>query len=132
MVALLEAAKEARKNAYAPYSGYKVGAAVLDDRGRIHPGCNVESASFGATICAERSAVARMIAEGGKEVKAVAVLTQDGGTPCGICLQVLSEFVKDPTKLEIFCAATDESQKTFKLSELMPQPFRKDEDRKSV
>lgn len=127
MLALLKAASEASMNAHAPYSGYKVGAAVLDERGRIHAGCNVENASFGATICAERNAVACMIADGGKEVRAVAVLTQDGGTPCGICLQVLSEFVKDPAKVEVTCAATDGSQKTFKLSELMPLPFRTDE-----
>ena len=124
MLALLDAAKEAREHAYAPYSSYKVGAAVLDDRGRIHSGCNVENASFGATLCAERNAIAAMVSEGGKEVRAVAVLTQDGGTPCGICLQVLSEFVKEPGRVEVLCAATDGSSKTFKLSELMPLPFK--------
>ena len=124
MLALLDAAKEARQNAYAPYSGYKVGAAVLDDRGRIHSGCNVENASFGATICAERAAVANMIAEGGKKIKAAAVLTEDGGTPCGLCLQVLNEFAADPAGVEVLCAATDGTQRTFKLSELMPHPFK--------
>jgi cytidine deaminase len=124
MLALLDAAKQARQNAYAPYSGYNVGAAVLDDRGRIHSGCNVENASFGATICAERAAVANMIAEGGKKIKAAAVLTEDGGTPCGLCLQVLSEFAADPAAVEVLCAATNGTQRTFKLSELMPHPFK--------
>ncbi len=85
------AALAARERAYAPYSGYAVGAAVLTDAG-IFYGCNVENASYGLCNCAERTAVFTAVAQGAREVQLVAVATDDGGSPCGACRQVLSEF----------------------------------------
>jgi cytidine deaminase len=123
---LVAAAKAAREAAYTPYSGYAVGAAVQDERNRIHRGCNVENASFGATICAERNAVASMVAHGGRSIAAVAVVTADGGVPCGMCLQVLAEFAPATEQVEVICVAMDGSSRTFKLSDLLPHAFRSD------
>ncbi|AIE86455.1 cytidine deaminase [Fimbriimonas ginsengisoli] len=92
---LVRKAAEVRQRAYAPYSGYTVGAAIEDRDGRIWTGVNVENVSFGATICAERSAVVAMIGDGGREISRIAVVTRDGSPPCGMCLQVLSEFAAD-------------------------------------
>ncbi len=91
-------ARRAADRAYAPYSGFKVGAAVLDDRGRVYAGCNVENASYGLTVCAERNAVARAVCAGAKSLQAVLVFT---GTekltpPCGACLQVIAELGDNP------------------------------------
>ncbi|MGB0934789.1 MAG: cytidine deaminase [Alphaproteobacteria bacterium] len=88
-------AKEATNNAYAPYSKFRVGAAVLTEDGEIFKGCNVENASYGGTICAERSAIVSAISQRGKiKIKAIAVATgqETPGAPCGICRQVISEF----------------------------------------
>src|SRR5438132_129534 len=85
-----------RERAYAPYSKYQVGAALLGQSGRIYTGCNVENAAYPECICAERSAVVKAISEGERRFSAVAVATQDGrGTPCGACRQVLAEFATD-------------------------------------
>lgn len=91
---LIAAAQASRARAHAPYSRYRVGAALLTRSGGIHAGCNVENASYGATLCAERSAVAVMVAAGGVDPVACAVVTAGPrpGAPCGICRQVLSEF----------------------------------------
>lgn len=89
---LAAAALAARERAYAPYSGYQVGAAVLTDQGQIIAGCNVENASYGLSNCAERTAIFAAVAGGARAIHAVAVATDDGGTPCGACRQVLSEF----------------------------------------
>lgn len=89
---LLEVAANMRDFAYAPYSGYRVGAALLASSGNVYGGCNVENASYGLSICAERAAVAKAVSEGDAEVVAIAVVTEDGGTPCGACRQVLIEF----------------------------------------
>jgi cytidine deaminase len=94
---LIEAAIIAREQAYAPYSGYKVGAALLVESGRIYTGCNVENASYGATICAERVAAVKAISEGERQFKMLAIVA-DGvapGSPCGICRQFLFEFSPD-------------------------------------
>lgn len=94
---LLELAAQAREKAYVPYSQYKVGAALLAKSGRIYTGCNVENASYGATICAERTAVVKAVSEGEREFEALAVVV-DGpkpSSPCGICRQVLAEFGTD-------------------------------------
>jgi cytidine deaminase len=120
---LFEAASGARSNAYAPYSGYSVGAALLDEQGRVHIGCNVENISYGATICAERSAVLRMVAEGGKSVRSIAVATKDGGTPCGMCLQVLAEFTEAPDELEVHVLDEAGKSTSYTLSELLPHGF---------
>src|SRR3954467_6849884 len=94
---LLDAAKAASKRSYCPYSKFRVGAAVLGGSGAIHSGCNVENASYGLTICAERAALARAIAEGETEIRAVAIYTPTSKPtgPCGACRQVLNEFGHD-------------------------------------
>ena len=91
-LALVDAALAARRRAYAPYSGYPVGAAVLCRDGTIVPGCNVENAAYPATICAERVALTAAVAQGQRDLVAIAVATRDGGTPCGICRQVMAEL----------------------------------------
>jgi len=90
--ALAHAAAKARLSAYAPYSKFLVGAALLANDGTIITGCNVENASFGATCCAERTAIFKAVSSGIKEFKAIAVSLLGGGTPCGICRQVINEF----------------------------------------
>ena len=89
---LIAAAIDARQWAYAPYSEYAVGAALLSASGRIYEGVNVENAAYPMTICAERVAVFRAISEGERDFKAIAVVTRNGGAPCGACRQVLAEF----------------------------------------
>src|SRR5580692_6453245 len=118
-----EAAREARAQAYAPYSRYRVGASVLTRTGRVYAGCNVENATFGATICAERSAIAAMVAAGDRDPVACVVVTGGPrpGSPCGICRQVLAEFARDMT---ISLVAEDArrrvvSRKTVRLSKLL-------------
>lgn len=93
--ALIKAARQVRQTAYAPYSNYRVGAAVLAEDGRIYTGVNIENASYGLTICAERAAVADMVTSGQRHILAVAVCTSNAVTPCGACRQVLSEFAGD-------------------------------------
>ena len=92
---LLQAAIEVRQRAYAPYSNYLVGAAILVDNGRIFTGVNVENASYGLTNCAERTAVFKAVSEGYKTIYAVVVATENAGSPCGACRQVLAEFAGD-------------------------------------
>jgi cytidine deaminase len=92
---LVRRAIEARENAYAPYSSYKVGAALLSKSGRVYTGGNVENAVYPLTICAERAAVAWAVSEGEREFVALAVATENAGPPCGSCRQVLREFGKD-------------------------------------
>lgn len=92
---LIAAAVEARKQAYAPYSHYAVGAALLAENGRFYTGCNVENASYGLTICAERTAVVKMVSEGVRQIEAIVVCTENAGSPCGACRQVLAEFAGD-------------------------------------
>lgn len=125
---LIAAARQARARAYAPYSHYAVGAALVTRAGRIHAGCNVENATYGAALCAERSAIAQMVASGDRDPRAVVVVTAGPkpGTPCGICRQVLAEFARDAT---IVMIAEDESgrvvgRKSARLSALLPQAFR--------
>ncbi len=119
--ALLIAAQSARANAYAPYSGYAVGAAVQDESGRIFAGANVENVSFGATLCAERSAIAHMVAAGGKQVRALVVVTQDGGSPCGICRQVLAEFADADC---VVISVNEQGTTTqWRFSQLLPFAF---------
>ena len=89
---LVAAAQSARSRAHAPYSNYFVGAAVLTNDGEIIQGCNVENASYGGTICAERVALTSAIAQGKRELRAIAVVTVDGASPCGLCRQVMMEL----------------------------------------
>ena len=122
---LLEAARTARNHAYAPHSHYPVGAAVRTGDGRIFSGCNVENASHGLTSCAERNAVFAAVAAGAAIIRAVVVVTENGGSPCGACRQVLAEFApKDPDKLKIFCAnARGKIILETTIAELLPFAF---------
>lgn len=120
---LINQALIARAFAYAPYSQYEVGAAVLVDEDQIYSGCNVENASLGLSVCAERVAIFNAIASGMKHVKAVAVATRDGGTPCGACRQVISEFADDPTQCLILMVQSEQEWEMSTLAELLPKPF---------
>lgn len=124
---LVQRAKAVRENAHAPYSRYLVGAAIATKSGRIFEGCNVENASFGATICAERGAIMQMIAAGEREPIACAVVTGDdeGASPCGICRQVLSEFAEDMPIVLVGLGARDgELGRVVQLADLLPLAFR--------
>jgi cytidine deaminase len=92
---LVEAARQARQWAYTPYSHYQVGAALLTASGKVYVGVNIENASYSATICAERVAAVKAISEGERQFTAIAVVTDKGGMPCGVCRQFLSEFGLD-------------------------------------
>jgi cytidine deaminase len=118
---LVRRAREVMKNAYAPYSKFHVGAAIEAADGTIHVGCNVENASYGLTICAERMAVGAAVAAGKRSLKRVAVATavEPPATPCGACRQLLAEFGLD---LEII-AAGPSSERRWKLKELLPEAF---------
>ncbi|NLM38066.1 MAG: cytidine deaminase [Firmicutes bacterium] len=122
---LLEEAKKARLKAYAPYSGYQVGAAILTQSGRIFGGCNIENASYGATICAERVAVARAVAEGETDFVAMAVVADspEPGSPCGICRQFLAEFAP---RLTLILANLEGKVRRGSLDEYLPYAFNKD------
>lgn len=120
---LIKVASLARARAYAPYSGYKVGAAIRTKRNRIHSGANVENASYGLTICAERCAVFAAVAAGEvKDYDAVAVVIDDEvlPSPCGACRQVLYEFAPD---MRVILATTGGLRKTATLRELLPDGF---------
>ncbi|MBA3973472.1 MAG: cytidine deaminase [Candidatus Solibacter sp.] len=119
---LLSAAKQARENARPDYSGFKVGAAVEDSEGRIFAGCNVESASYGLTICAERSALFTAVAAGASAFRRVVVVTAaDKLTPpCGACRQVMWDLCRD---VEVTLANLHGATKTYQLSQLLPEPF---------
>lgn len=117
---LIDLAKQVRKKAYAPYSHYKVGAALLGKSGKIYTGCNVENASYGHTVCAERTAVLKAVSEGEREFEAVAVVTKNGGSPCGACRQVLSEFSPE---LIIYIADKNGKYRTTTLKKLLPDSF---------
>jgi len=119
---LINAARNVRNNAYAPYSGFKVGAAVLAEDGNIFLGCNVENVSYGLTICAERNAMASLIASGNRLPVSIAIVAKDGVLcpPCGACRQVLMEF--NPN-LEIILESGNENFEIYKLSNILPLSF---------
>jgi len=122
--ALVRAAREARAHAYAPYSGYAVGAAVLTDDGRVFAGCNVENASYGLSLCAERVAAFSAISSGARRLVAAAVCTPDGGTPCGACRQALLEFAAAPESFAVWVVSPDRVIARYTLDELLPHGFR--------
>jgi cytidine deaminase len=127
---LVQRALEARDAAYAPYSGFRVGAALLSADGRVFTGCNVENASFGATICAERTAVAKAVSEGARTFTAVAIASYgiEPCVPCGICRQTLFEFAADGfTYLSV---AADGTYVRYGMDEILPHGFRALEGRK--
>lgn len=119
---LIGRALEAREKAYVPYSGFKVGAALLSKSGNIYSGCNIESASYTPTICAERTAISKAVSEGDREIEAIVVVgNPDEYTyPCGVCRQVIREFSKDVT---IIIAKNEEEYKLYKLDDLLPHSF---------
>ena len=120
-VELVRRARAVMANAYAPYSRFHVGAAIEADDGTVHVGCNVENASYGLTICAERMAVGAAVAAGKRKLKRVAVATavEPPATPCGACRQLLAEFGLD---LEII-AAGPATERRWRLRELLPEAF---------
>jgi cytidine deaminase len=118
--ALVAAAVAARERAYAPYSHFAVGAALRAADGAIYVGCNVENASYGLTICAERNAVAHAVASGAREFGAIAVVTENGVTPCGACRQVLAEFGPAMT---VIVADTRGNRRVYTIAELLPDAF---------
>ena len=118
---LLRNAKIARDRAYAPYSHYYVGAAVLTERNNIYSGCNIENSSFGATICAERVAIAKAISEEGKTLITHILVYAKDPSPCGICRQFLSNFCSDSTI--IILSNTNNTHKYLTFKEIFPYPF---------
>lgn len=121
--ALLAAARAARGRAYAPYSKFAVGAAVLDEHGRVHAGCNVENAAYPQGLCAEAGALAAMVLAGGRRARALVVVGPDAAwtPPCGGCRQKLREFAGDD--LPVLVADMAQVQARFSLGELLPQAF---------
>lgn len=120
---MIAMAKEVMKRAYAPYSHFQVGAALLAKDGRVFTGCNVENASFGATICAERTAVTKAVSEGTREFEKIAIVASSGeyAAPCGICRQVLYEFMPEGN---VVLWSKDEGELETPLRELLPMGFR--------
>lgn len=118
---LVARAVEARRWAYAPYSNYKVGAALFTASGKIYDGVNVENAAYPSCICAERTAVVKAVSEGEREIVAIAVATANGGTPCGTCRQVLSEFGLDAAVLVVDGEGRIVQRTTVR--ELLPNSF---------
>lgn len=121
--ALLLKAFEGREEAYAPYSNFNVGAAVLCEDGKIYKGCNIENASYGATNCAERTAIFKAVSEGNRSIKAIAIVgaENDYTYPCGICRQVISEFASKDAKIILGKGKDEYIVKT--LDELLPGAF---------
>lgn len=119
---LIVAAVAARENAHAPYSNFRVGAALRARSGRVITGCNVENASYGLTVCAERVALLKALSEGERGFEAIAVVadTERLTPPCGACRQLLWEFCGD---IEVIAANLRGDTKTFRLAELFPEPF---------
>lgn len=119
---LIEEAKTAREKAIAPYSNFKVGAALLTSDGAVFHGCNVENATFGLTVCAERVALLSALAAGERDFSSIAVVTQTEApsTPCGACRQLLWEFCGD---IEVHLASIHGESRTVTMAELFPQPF---------
>lgn len=120
---LIRRAQWIRQRAHAPYSGYKVGAALLGASGKIYAACNVENASYGLSVCAERNAIAKAVSEGEKDFVAIAVATENGAPPCGACLQVMAEFVADFAGFTVILVDAQGQTRAFTLKELFPHGF---------
>jgi len=119
---LTQAALDVRENAHAPFSKFKVGAALEDADGRIHTGCNVENATYGLTVCAERVALFKAISEGARKFRRIAIAADTDilTPPCGACRQILWEFCGD---IELILVNLKGATEIFRLSELFPRPF---------
>ncbi|MBR6403274.1 MAG: cytidine deaminase [Eubacterium sp.] len=137
---LISEASKARTMAYAQYSNYMVGAALVVPSGRIYTGCNVENASYGLTMCAERTAIFKAVSEGQRHIDAIAIVggplketrtgfkdESDYAYPCGACRQVLAEFLPDKGDIDVIVDKNLEDYKILKLSELLPYTFKLDE-----
>lgn len=121
---LRELAIGASKLAHSPYSNAKVGSAIETTSGKVFSGCNIENSSFSATLCAERVAIFKAVSEGEKSLKSVYVYTKDGWPPCGMCLQVISEFATNET--QVIIGNDKGEEKVLKFKELMPNAFTPD------
>ena len=127
---LIREASKARMNAYAPYSGYLVGAAVIVPSGNIFTGCNVENASYGLSNCAERTAIFKAVSEGQRHIDGIAIIggpieaVTDMAYPCGACRQVIAEFSNEDTIVII--AKSEEEYEVYNISELLPHTFQLD------
>ena len=117
---LVAAAQSAREQAYAPYSNYAVGAALLTQDGEIISGCNVENASYGGTICAERVALTAAVAQGKREFSAIAVVTVDGASPCGLCRQVMIEL---GAEMDVYISDETGNFRSTSARALLPDAF---------
>ncbi len=120
-----ELTKEISEKAYCPYSKFKVGSTVVMEDGRHFCGCNVENASYGATICAERNAIFQAIAAGCKIIKHIYIYTDGGFYPCGMCRQVIQEFADDSTKVTIL--NREGTKEVLNFNQLFPQGFKKED-----
>ncbi len=119
---LVRSARVARRNAYAPYSHYAVGAAVLARSGKVYSGCNVENAAYPTSLCAERVAIFKAVSEGERELVALAVVTSNAGSPCGACRQVFSEFAEDDAVI-VLATARGNRRKKFSMKQILPDRF---------
>ncbi|MCC7339427.1 MAG: cytidine deaminase [Pirellulaceae bacterium] len=120
---LEQAAFDVQRRAYAPYSNFPVGAAIRTKSGEVYTGCNVENASYGLTICAERAALCAMVAGGQREIESVAIASLGGVAPCGACRQALSEFGLDYSVL-LLDSQTQTLRQRWTMQELLPGAFR--------
>jgi cytidine deaminase len=123
--ALRDKAIDASTRSHSPYSKARVGSALETSDGKIYQGCNIENASFGGTVCAERVAIWKAVSEGHKKIKRIYVYTQPGWPPCGMCLQVMTEFADGD--LEIIIGDEKGNEKTKKLKELLTHAFTPDD-----
>jgi cytidine deaminase len=123
---LISQAQAIRAHAYCPHSDFQVGAALRSASGQVFTGVNVENDSYGATICAERSAICAMVSAGQRKISALAVATSTGGTPCGICLQVIREFAGADLPVSIVNTTTGKVV-NLTLKDLLPKPFELEE-----
>lgn len=122
---LIKKAIEAKEKAYVPYSGFRVGAALLTKDGKIYTGCNIECSSYSPTICAERTAISKAVSEGDREIVAIAVTGDSEWTyPCGVCRQVIREFGKD---ILVIVAKSEDEYREYKLKDLLPHSFGPDD-----
>lgn len=123
---LIDAAIAARSNAYAPYSKFQVGCAILAEDGNVYAGCNIENASYGLTICAERVAIGSSVSQGNRKISGMAIVSQGAAAPCGACRQFIAEFAVHAPIL-LVDSTTGEVRKTVTIETLLPDRFELDQ-----